>query len=131
MSGPLLFISHSRVKPGRLEAYQQVIAEATELVETEEPRMIGFNSYASADGAEVSTVQLHPDAESLDFHLKIFVERLQKRAFANLDSDEINVYGAPSTAAFGMLNEMSSQLSGLRVRVLPEHQGGFLRPQPL
>ncbi|MGH3469751.1 MAG: hypothetical protein ACRDQF_18675 [Thermocrispum sp.] len=131
MSGPLLFISHSTVKPGRLEAYQELTAEAIELVESEEPRIIAFNSYASEDGTDVSTVQVHPDAESLDTHLKIFLERLRERAFANLDSYEINVYGAPSAAALEMLNEMPSQLPGLRVRVLPEHEGGFLRPQPL
>lgn len=131
MSGPLLFISHSKVKPGRLKAYQKLTAEAIDLVESEEPRMIGFNSYASDDGTDVSTVQVHPDAESLDTHLKIFFERLRETAFANLDSYEINVYGAPSPAALEMLHEMPSQLPGLRVRILPDHEGGFLRPQPL
>jgi hypothetical protein len=131
MSGPLIFISHSRVKPGKLQAYQAHWKQATELVEAEEPRMIAFNSYASEDGTEVSTVQVHPDSESLDVHLKIFFEKLQDRAFQALDSYEINVYGTPSDAALELLGQMPSQLPGLRVRVLPVHQGGFLRPQPL
>jgi hypothetical protein len=127
MSGPLIFISHSRVKPGKLQAYQAHWKQATELVEAEEPRMIAFNSYASEDGTEVSTVQVHPDSESLDVHLKIFFEKLQDRAFQTLDSYEINVYGTPSDAVL----ESLGQMPGLRVRVLPVHQGGFLRPQPL
>jgi hypothetical protein len=127
MSGPLVFISHSKVKPGKLPAYQAQSAEATDLVESEEPRMIAFNFYASADGADVATVQVHPDAESLDLHLSIFLDKLREKAFATLDTYEINVYGAPSGAAL----EMLSQMPGLRVRVLDEHQGGFLRPQPL
>lgn len=131
MSGPLIFISHSKVKPGKLQAYQAQAADATDLVESEEPRMIAFNFYASEDGADVSTVQIHPDAESLDLHLRIFFEKLQEQAFATLDSYEIDVYGTPSDAALEMLKQMPSQLLGLRVRVLPEHQGGFLRPQPL
>lgn len=131
MSGPLMFISHSRVKPGKLQAYQAHCKRATELVESEEPRMIAFNSYASEDGTEVSTVQVHPDSESLDVHLKLFFEKLQDRAFQALDSYEINVYGTPSDAALELLGQMPSQLPGLRVRVLPVHQGGFLRPQPL
>jgi hypothetical protein len=131
MSGPLIFVSHSKVKPGKLQAYQAQAADATDLVESAEPRMIAFNFYASPDGADVATVQVHPDAESLDLHLKIFFEKLREKAFATLDSYEINVYGAPSDAALEMLNQMPSQLPGLRVRVLPEYQGGFLRPQPL
>ena len=131
MSGPLIFISHSTVKDGMLQAYQAQAADATDLVESQEPRMIAFSFYASEDGADVSTVQVHPDAESLDLHLKIFFEKLWERAFATLDSYEINVYGAPSAAALEMLNQMPSQLPGLRVRVWPEYQGGFLRPQPL
>jgi hypothetical protein len=131
MSGPLIFISHSRVKPGKLQAYQAHRQQATELVEAEEPRMIAFNSYASEDGTDVSTVQVHPDSESLDVHMKLFFEKLQERAFQALDSYEINVYGTPSDAALELLGQMPSQLPGLRVRVLPAHQGGFLRPQPL
>jgi hypothetical protein len=131
MSGPLIFISHSKVKPGQLQAYRAQTADAIDLVESEEPRMIAFNFYASEDGADVSTVQVHPDAESLDLHLKIFFEKLREKAFATLDSYEISVYGAPSGAALEMLSQLPSQLPGLQVRLFPEHQGGFLRPQPL
>jgi hypothetical protein len=131
MSGPLIFVSHSKVKPGELEAYQAHAVDVIELVESEEPRMIAFNCFASADGIDVSTVQVHPDAESLDFHLKIFFESLREKAFATLDSYEINVYGSPSDAALETLHQMPSRLPGLRVRVFPNHDGGFLRPQPL
>ena len=65
------------VKPRKLQAYQAHWKQATELVESEEPRMIAFNGYASEDGTDVSTVQVHPDSESLDVHLKIFFEKLK------------------------------------------------------
>lgn len=131
MSGPLIFISRSRVKPGKLDEYRSHVTYATELVESEEPQVIAFNSYASEDGSEVSSVQVHPDAESLDTHFKLFTERLAGRAFDALDSYEIDVYGRPSDAALEFLNQMPSQLPGLQVRVLPVHEAGFLRPQPM
>lgn len=131
MSGPLIFVAHSTVKPGRRDTYLAHWKEAIELVEAEEPRMIGFHAYATEDGDRVSTVQVHPDAESLDVHLRLFAEKLQHRAFEALDSDEINVYGTPSEAALGMLGQLPTLMPGLRVRVLPVHEGGFLRPQPL
>ncbi|HEX6328264.1 MAG TPA: hypothetical protein VFZ72_16985 [Jiangellaceae bacterium] len=130
MSGPLIFISYSKVKPGKLAEYQEHCQQATELVESNEPRMIAFNSYASSDGADVSTVQIHPDAESLNTHLKLFAEKLQARAFEALDSSEVNVYGEPSESARRQLEQMAG-MTGIRVRILPVHQGGFLRPQPL
>lgn len=130
MSGPLIFNSHSTVKPGKLELYQKHLQDAVELVDSEEPRMIGFHFYASEDGTDVSTIQVHPDAESLDLHLRIFTEKLQALAFEALDTSEINVYGQPSDTAREMLSQMPAQLPGLRVRILPVHEGGFLRPQP-
>jgi hypothetical protein len=130
MSGPLIFISHSRVKPGKLAGYREHVTEAADLVDSDEPRMIGFNNYASLDGTDVSTVQIHPDAESLDTHLKLFAEKLQARAFDALDSSEVDVYGEPSESARQQLEQMAG-VTGIRVRILPVHQAGFLRPQPL
>lgn len=128
MSGPLIFISHSTARPGKADTYRSHVKEATDLIESEEPRMIAFNSYASEDGTDVSTVQVHPDADSLDVHLRLFAERLGERAFEAVDTSEINIYGKPSEAALEMLAGLSQ---GMRVRVYPAHEGGFLRPQPL
>lgn len=127
MSGPFIMISRSKIKPGKREQYLQHVREATEIVESEEPRMIAFNSYESADGTETSTVQVHPDSESMEVHLKIFVERLAARAYDALDSYEIDVYGTPTNAVLDVLKPAE----GLQVRVLPDHLAGFLRPQPL
>jgi hypothetical protein len=131
MSGPLIFISHSRIKPGKEEQYRSHVTAATELVELDEPRMIAFNSYRSEAGTDVSTVQIHPDADSLDTHLKLFQERLSDRAFDALDSYEINIFGTPSEAARESLTQMTTHVPGLRLRVLPLHEAGFLRPQPM
>lgn len=130
MSGPLIFVSHSTVKPGKLDLYKNHLRDAIELVDSEEPRMIGFNFYASEDGTDVSTIQVHPDADSLDLHFRIFIEKLQALAFEALDTSEINIYGQLSDTARGMLSQMPDQVPGLKVRFLPVHQGGFLRPQP-
>lgn len=127
MSGPFVFISRSRIKPGKRDQYLAHCQKATEVVEAEEPRMIAFNSYESADGTETSTIQVHPDAASMELHLKIFVERLAARAFGSVETYEIDVFGTPSDAVL----ETLKMAEGAQVRVLSEHLGGFLRPQPL
>lgn len=127
MSGPLIFISRSSVKPGKLEQFEEHLLAANEIVDYEEPRMIGFNTYRSDDGSDTSTVQIHPDEESVDTHLKIFFGRLADRAFDALSTYEIDIYGSPSETTL----QAMSQLPGVTVRVLPVHMAGFLRPQPL
>jgi hypothetical protein len=127
MSGPLVFITRSTVKPGKWEQQLEHDHEATEIVDSEEPRVIAFNTWSSDDQAEVSCIQVHPDAESLDAHLKIFYERLGELAGDALETYEIDIYGTPSE---GVLESMQ-QVPGAQVRVHPVHLGGFLRPQPL
>jgi hypothetical protein len=131
MSGPVIWVSHSTVKPGKLDHYRRHLQAATELVESEEPRMIALHSYASETGSDISTIQIHPDAESLDTHLKLFTEKLQELAFESLDTQEISVYGEPGEGARALLAEMPKFMPGIRIRVLPVHDAGFLRPQPL
>ena len=97
------------------------------MVESEEPRVIAFNSWTSEDGIEVSTVHVHPEADSLDTHLKLFVERLAERVFDAVDSYEVDIWGMASDDALNVLKETP----GLQLRVLSVHEGGFLRPQPL
>ena len=73
------------------------------------------------------SVQVHPDADSLDTHLKLYGERLAERVARAVDSYELSIWGAPSESTLAFLGAMP----GLQVRVLPVHEGGFLRPQPL
>lgn len=127
MSGPLIFISRSRVRDGKWDEYEQHCKHATALVDGEEPRVIAFHHFANDDHSEVSTVQVHPDTDSLDQHLKVFAEKLMERAFDSLDTYELDIYGVPSEQALTML----TQVPGAQVRVLEQHTSGFLRPQPL
>jgi hypothetical protein len=127
MSGPFIFISRSRVKPGRWEQALRHASDATEIVETEEPRVIGLHTWADEGRSEVSTVQVHPDAESMESHLKIYVDKLAESAFEALDTYEIDVLGTPGQGLLDLL----SQVQDVQVRILPEHLSGFLRPQPL
>lgn len=127
MPGPLLMISRSVVKPGQRESYQAHLDEAIDMVRAEEPRMVGFHNYASDDGTEVSTVQIHPDADSLDTHMKLFNERLSERAYASVEVRQLDIFGEPNPDTREYLEALPERLPGLDVRVLPAHTGGFLR----
>jgi Antibiotic biosynthesis monooxygenase len=123
MSGPLIMISRSRIKPGHRETYEAHLRQANEMVESEEPRVIAFNSWTSEDGTEVSTVHFHPDADSLDAHLKLYFERLAGPVAESVDSYELDIWGVASESALSALRSVP----GMQVRVLPVHEAGFIR----
>jgi quinol monooxygenase YgiN len=129
MSGPLIVVFRAHVRPGMADDYAQHVREAEDLVETEEPRVIGFGFYADVDGAGVSAVQIYPDAEALDQHLRLYAERLAPRADAAVEVQGVDVFGRPSDPTLQYLLGMREL--GVSVRTYPDHQGGLLRPQPL
>jgi hypothetical protein len=45
MSEPIVFISHFRVKEGKLDGYRRLQRDATRALEAEKPRTVAFLSY--------------------------------------------------------------------------------------
>ena len=64
-------------------------------VEEQEPRLLAFNIWESEDHTSSVVIQVHPDAELFEFHLKLFGERV-KETFAYIDLDGVEIYGPPS-----------------------------------
>ena len=81
MSGPFIFIATNRLKEGKFEEERRRVPGLCDFIEGNEPRLIAFNEYASEDGTEVGVVQIHPDAESMEFHMEVVGERAA-RAYA-------------------------------------------------
>ena len=62
-----------------------------EVVEAEEPRLLAFNGYGSEVGSEVSVVQVHPDPESMLFHMQVAREHIERATGELLDVRRIDV----------------------------------------
>ena len=56
-----------------------------EFIETSWPRLIAFNEYVNEAGDEVTVMQFHPDAESMEAHMAIVRERAQEAYAETLD----------------------------------------------
>src|SRR5205823_4485857 len=76
MSGPFIYVGTWTIKPGKLEVARKALAEHADFIETNEPRLIAFHIYFDEQGSKAGVVQLHPDAESMDFHMKLLSEHL-------------------------------------------------------
>ena len=128
MSEPIVFISHFRVRTGKLDDFRRSTDAVTRSLEMEKPRTLVFLSYVDADGANVSFVHAFADAESMDLHIEGAAERSQA-AYELLEPDGWEIYGAPSDAALGMMRR-AAEASGVRLSVQPGYLDGFLRLAP-
>ncbi len=126
MSGPFIFIATNRLKPGKLGAERKRVPGLVDFVEANEPQLIAFNEYANADGTEVAVVQIHPDADSMAFHMEIVAERAAA-AYAETvaATTSIQVFGAPSNAVLEMLERQAG--AGVPLTVKSFHLGSFAR----
>jgi hypothetical protein len=126
MSGPFIFIATNRLKPGRLEIERKRVAELSAFIEANEPRLLSFNEYVDDAGSEVAVVQVHPDIESMVFHMKLVRERAAQAYAETLDATTgIQIYGTPSEAFLWGLRQATGE--GATVSIKPEHLGGFIR----
>ena len=126
MQGPLIFIATNRLKPGRLDRERARVPGLVEFVEASEPRLIAFNEYVDEGGTEVAVVQVHPDGDSMAFHMEVVAERAASAYAETIDATtSIQVFGMPSTAVVEMLRRQAG--SGVPLSVKPHHLGGFIR----
>lgn len=124
MSGPIVFISHQRVKPGRFQEFATFFADGSKAIEADKPGTIVFLAFADADREETRIVHVFPDAEAMDQHLHGADER-SAQAYQFLEPLEIDVYGSPSPGAVAEIEALAGR--GVNVTVMIESIGGYVR----
>jgi hypothetical protein len=126
MSGPFIFIATNRLKEGMLEAERERVPGLVEFIEENEPRLLSFNEYANEEGTEVGVVQVHPDAESMEFHIKTVAERAARAYAETLEATtRIQVFGTPTDAVLQILGRQAG--GGVPLVLNRHHLGGFTR----
>jgi quinol monooxygenase YgiN len=124
MSGPIVFISHQRVKPGKFDEFVAFFAEGSKAIEADKPGTHVFLAYADLDRGETRIVHVFPDAAAMDRHMQGADER-SARAYRFLEPLEIDVYGVPSAGAISEIEGLAGH--GVKVTLMPESIGGYLR----
>ena len=76
MSEPSIFIGTHRIADGKLDEFKRDARELVSVVEREETRLLAFNVYFNEDESEVTVVQVHPDADSMLFHMQVAREHI-------------------------------------------------------
>jgi hypothetical protein len=122
---PLILISTFRVKEGKLEELKRYYTKNVEFFKANEPRLIAFHGFLNEDGTEMTSIQVHPDTASMDFHMQILMDNWDKY-FSEygqlLENIGIEYYGTPPKSALEMDIALRPDL-GLK----PIHIAGFSR----
>ena len=125
MSGPFIVKATSKIHPGKAAAYAPLAAEICRLVEEQEPRVLGFHIYVDEERGSEVVIQIHPDAESMLYHLKVLGEKV-RQTFDYSDFQSLEIYGPPSDALMDVLQRATQ---GIPLTVHPVHWCGFNRLQ--
>ena len=126
MSEPIVFISHSTVKEGRLEDLKDFLRAGATVLEAEKPGTVAFLAYANEEGSQLSIVHVFPDADAMDLHLQGVDERAGA-ADEFIQTQGYEIYGTPSETVLETMRRFAST-EGVSLTVRPDKAGGYLRP---
>ncbi len=125
MSGPYVYIGIYTIRPGKQEQARNALRELVAHVEANEPRLICFHIYLDQRATKASVVQVHPDAESMEEHLKVVSDHLTA-CFDYLGSGvSEHAFGAPTPSLTSTLQQWAEP--GVPVTEMPEFIAGFTR----
>ncbi len=126
MSEPIVFISHSTVKEGRLEDLKDFLRAGATILDAEKPGTVAFLAYANEEGSQLSVVHVFPDADAMDLHLQGVDDRAGA-ADEFIQTQEYEIYGATSETVLETMRRFAST-EGVPLTVRPDYAGGYLRP---
>ncbi len=122
MPDPIVFISHSTIKEGKLDELGRTSEEAFSALEAEKPGTVLHYGYLDTDEREVHFVHVFPDADAMDAHFEGAAQRVAS-ASELLETKAFEIYGTPSDAAV----EVLSQNPAVELTIRPLGLGGYIR----
>lgn len=129
MTKPIVFISHSRVRDGKVDGLRAFLSAGAPMLQDLKPLTLAFLPYLSEDGRELAIVHLFANAEAFDAHLEGVAER-SGAADEFIESIGYEIYGRPSDTALAMMRAAADR-AGASLRLDPDFVSGFLREQRL
>jgi hypothetical protein len=124
MSEPIIFVSKHRAGDGGTERLRALGTDFAAFVESAEPRAVGLQLFIDDDGNELTYVQVQPDTDAMEEHMRIAGERIGA-ALQKLNTTEVTVYGTPGPLLGQALRANAE--AGVPVTVVPTRLAGFLR----
>jgi quinol monooxygenase YgiN len=125
MAGPIVFISHHRIKQGKAESLTALVPEIWATLEAEKPRTLLDLAYVNDDETEIAFMHAFADIEAMQLHWQGADDRAQA-AYQYIEPIGFEIYGdAGDQIVEGMRSEAAA--AGATLTLVPEYLAGFLR----
>ena len=125
MPPPIVYVDTSAIRDGKHHELEVAMKELAAFVEANMRRVISYGFFLDQNRKQMTVVAVHPDSESLEFHMDTGAEEFRK--FADfIDLLRIEVYGAVSENVRERLDQKARMLGGGTVEV-HELYAGFVR----
>jgi hypothetical protein len=124
MSEPFIFVTTHTINEGELESIKELSKTFTNLVESSDTGLVAFHFYLNENGTEISNVQVHANAASMDAYLPVVREKIGE-ALQLSRTTRIDIYGTPGPVLREVLRQNEEQ--GVPVDVKPNRLDGFTR----
>jgi quinol monooxygenase YgiN len=122
----IVYVDTAEVREGALEDLKDAIEELVDFVEANVPRLIAYNVYLDEAGTRMSVVHVHPDAESLEFHLEV-AGPVFRRFVELVTLSSIQIYGEASEKLLKQAHEKARLLGRGATVVADDLHAGFYR----
>ena len=122
MGAPIVYLDRSDIRPGMVAELRQAVAHLVAFVEEREPQLLTYGFHIDEKRETMTLVAVHPDAGSLELHLRIGGPEFRKVGeFIVLRA--IEVYGEPGDEVLRLLREKAEILGGASVTVHRQTEG--------
>jgi hypothetical protein len=119
---PIVYVDASTIREGKLDELTAAMDHLAAWVEANVPRLVSYAFYLDAERKQMTVVAVHPDSDSLEYHMDAGREEFRK--FASLiELARIDVYGRVSDAVVERLEAKAAMLGGAPVAVHEFHAG--------
>jgi hypothetical protein len=123
VSEHIIFVGTYEIPDGAIDDFLAGNREMSEFVKANEPRLVSRHTYISGDQSEATTIMIHPDSQSLEFHLQVAASRIQNGTQI-VRTKHIELYGNVSEALIERL-QLISESSGAWPLTVKRHLHGF------
>jgi hypothetical protein len=117
---PFIYLSVLKVKEGAMQDFLTAFEEMVRIAGAEEPRLIGISAYVDEGANEVTLIQIHPDPDSMVFHMQVMDEHISHVVYTHLESATSQILGTPNDEVLEKIRSYGTQ-----VTVKKPHAGLF------
>ena len=123
MAGHVIFVGTYEIPEGAYNDFVVANRDMGEFVKENEPRLVSWHTYVSSDHAEATTIMVHPDSESLEYHLEAAASRIQG-GVRLVQTKHMELYGDVSGPLLERLQRISES-SGSWPIAVKNHLHGY------